>query len=62
MAGIQMSFKEAERVTLKNGFIYTGCNGDHFKYRRNGEVLVLNRKLNPIVWQRLVRQHRLVLK
>lgn len=59
MAGVMYSTREAKKLMKDNGFDYIGCKGDHYKYRRNEEVVIITKDPNPLIMQRLIKTYRL---
>ena len=55
----EYSTKEFVRILLDNGFEYVSCKGDHKKFRRGNETVVVNKKLNRMVARRLLKTHNL---
>ncbi len=56
-----IKFREAEKILLLNGFAFDKCRGSHHQYKRNGQRVVINLKLNACVWNRICKEHNLVL-
>ena len=56
----QISFREAERTLLKNGFKPDKIKGSHHHYVKGGRRVVINLKLNRMVWQRLCKENNLM--
>jgi len=54
-----IKFREAERTLIKNGFCYDRCKGSHYQYIKNGCRIVINLKLNPVVWHNICKKHDL---
>jgi len=55
----EFSSQEFIRILLDNGFEYASCKGDHKKFRRGNEIVVVNKKLNKMVARRLLKTHNL---
>jgi len=55
----EYSTQEFVRILLDNGFEYVSCKGDHKKFRRGNETVVVNKKLNKMVARRLLKTHNL---
>ena len=53
------STQELVRILLDNGFEYVSCKGDHKKFRRGNETVVVNKNINKMVCRRLIKEHRL---
>lgn len=58
----EFSSQEFIRILLNNGFEYVSCKGDHKKFRRGRESVVVNKKLNKMVARRLIKEHELNFK
>lgn len=58
----EYSTHEFIRILLSNGFEYVSCKGDHKKFRRGNETVVVNKKLNKMVARRLLKEHNLNFK
>lgn len=55
----EFSSQEFIRILLDNGFEYKSCKGDHKKFRRGNETVVVNKNLNKMVARRLIKEHML---
>lgn len=53
------STQEMVRILLDNGFEYVSCKGDHKKFRRGRETVVVNKDINKMVCRRLLKTHHL---
>jgi len=58
----EYSTQEFIRILLNNGFEYVSCKGDHKKFRRGNEIVVVNKKLNKMVARRLLKEYNLNFK
>ena len=54
------SKREIQNILKNNGFIYVGSRGNRCKYKRGGEMIVLNEESNKIIFQRLIKEHNLI--
>ena len=54
-----ISFREADRILINNGFKRDKVKGSHHHYIRDGHRVVINLKLNRMVWQRLCKENKL---
>ena len=52
--------REAQKILRKNGYEYQYCKGSHFHYAKNGNVIVINKDINAMVWKRLVKENNLI--
>ncbi len=55
----EVRFREAERILLNNGFRKDKVKGSHHQYIKDGRRVVINLKLNRMVWQRLCKENGL---
>jgi len=53
------STQEMVRILLDNGFEYVSCKGDHKKFKRGNETVVVNKDVNKMVCRRLIKTHNL---
>lgn len=53
------STQEMVRILLDNGFEYVSCKGDHKKFKRGSETVVVNKDVNKMVCRRLIKTHNL---
>jgi len=61
MAGSTKLHREAERVLRSNGFEYDHSKGSHNHWKnRDGKTIVVNTRLNEMVWKRIVKENCLV--
>lgn len=55
----QITYKKADKVLRNNGFVYDKCKGSHHQYVKDGVRVVVNNRINPCVWNRLVKENNL---
>lgn len=61
MAGSTKLHREAEKVLRFNGFEYDYSKGSHNHWKnRDGKTIVVNTRLNEMVWKRIVKENCLV--
>lgn len=62
MAGIALKPKQFERLLRDNGYTYNRQTGDHKIFTKEGcgHICYNMSKLNPIIVQRLIKEHQLV--
>lgn len=53
--------REARKILRANGYHYDHCCGSHFHYVKDGNTIVINKKLNKMVWRRLVKENKLMI-
>lgn len=53
------SKREVQKILKANGFIYAGSNRGRDKYKRDGEILVLNTEPNKMIFNRLIKEYKL---
>ena len=53
------STQEMVRILLDNGFEYVSCKGDHKKFRRGREMVVVNKDVNKMVCRRILKTYNL---
>lgn len=53
------STQELGRVLMDNGFKLVRHKGDHRIWKRNDEMIVLNRNINKMVARRVIKEHHL---
>lgn len=51
--------REFKRILKLNGFLYIRSKGSHFVYKKDGKEIVVNKDLNKMVAQRLIKQFAL---
>ena len=51
--------REAQKVVRKNGYTYEYSRGDHDHYIKGKQRIVIARKLNRMIWERLVKEYEL---
>ena len=54
--------REFEPILLRNGFYFARCKGSHFTYinRTSHKIIVVNKDLNRMVRERLIKENNLV--
>lgn len=57
-----INFREAEKILFKNGYKLDKINGSHYQYIKNGNRIVINLKLNKMVWRRLCKENNLIIE
>lgn len=55
----EVKFREAEKVLLKNGYKLNRVKGSHHYYSNGKRSVVINLKLNRMVWQRIKKENDL---
>lgn len=61
MAGSTKLHREAEKVLRENGFEYDHSKGSHNHWKNiDGRTVVVNTRLNEMVWKRIVKENCLV--
>lgn len=55
-----ITFREANNILLENGFILDKVKGSHYQYLRNGRRVVINLKLNKMVWKRVCKENKII--
>ena len=55
----EVRFREAERILIKNGYKKDKVKGSHHQYVKDGHRVVINLKLNRMVWQRIKKENNL---
>ncbi len=53
------SKRDIQRILKANGFVYESSHGNRDKYRRGGEILVINPEPNKMIFNRLIKEHKL---
>ena len=51
--------REARRVIMRNGYEYQYSRGDHDYFVKENRKIVVTRKLNRMIWERLVKEYQL---
>ena len=63
MKYVVITFKEMQKILKKNGYRLDRQNGDHFVYiKEHHNHISINRKLNPMVARRLVKENGLIIE
>lgn len=57
-----VKFADAQRILRKNGYELTRVTGSHYHYENGANKVIITVRLNPVVWNRLVKENRLVVK
>lgn len=54
--------REFEPILLRNGYKLARCNGSHFIYmnRTSHKIITVNKDLNKMVRERLIKENNLV--
>lgn len=55
----QYNTREFKKILTNNGFLYDRTSGDHFIYKRENDIIVINNNINMMVAKRLVKTYRL---
>jgi len=54
------SFREFDKILRNNNFEFKSSKGDHFKYvRDNDQIIITRRNPNKMVMRRLIKEHNL---
>ncbi len=51
--------REARRVIIRNGYMYSHARGDHDYFVKDGQKIIIARNLNRMIWERLVKEYEL---
>jgi len=53
-------YLEFRRLLRRNGYFYRRTRGSHFVFENeSGDIVSINKNLNPMVAQRLIKEHDL---
>ena len=53
------STREFAKILNKNGYEMISCRGDHFKFQKGNDKIVINKDINKMVCRRLIKTHKL---
>lgn len=54
------SFRECDKIMRNNGFVCLGANkNSHFKYVRDGKMVVINKNIQKPVFCRIIKEYNL---
>ena len=53
------SDKEFERILIANGWTINRCSGDHTIWVKNGNHIAVQKRINPMVARRLIKENNL---
>lgn len=56
----EVKFRDAEKVLLRNGYKLNRVRGSHHYYSNGKRSVVINLKLNRMVWQRIKKENDLM--
>lgn len=56
----EVRFRDAQRILFENGFVLDRTKGSHHYYVRGKQRVVINTKLNRMVWQRIKKENHLL--
>lgn len=56
------STREMKKILKKNGFEHERSSGGHDIYKRGNATVPLNVHMNQMVWLRIMKENRLVVK
>ena len=56
----ELRFRDAQRILFKNGFVLDRIKGSHHYYVKDKQRVVINTKLNRMVWQRVKKENHLI--
>jgi len=51
--------REARKVVRRNGYEFSHARGDHDYFVIDGDMILIARNLNRMIWERLVKEHEL---
>ena len=51
--------REARKILRANGYKYDGCKGDHFRYIKDNNLIIITKNLNKMVWRRLCKENNI---
>ena len=57
------TYRSFIKILKNNGYVLVRKRGDHFIYKnKDGNIISINLKLNPMVARRLIKENELVVK
>ena len=56
----EVCFRDAQRILFKNGFVLDRIKGSHHYYVKGKQRVVINMKLNRMVWLRIKKENHLL--
>ena len=60
MRGKNYNFREVDKIMRRNGFKCLGAKkSSHFKYTKDGRVVVINKKIQEPVFLRIIKENNL---
>ena len=51
--------REARQVVRRNGYVYEYSRGDHDYFFRGNRRIIVAKKLNRMIWERVVKEYEL---
>ena len=55
------STREVEKILRKNGYTYKKSRGSHIHYEKDGNIVVITKDINAMVWRRLMKENNIVI-
>ena len=55
----EISSREMARILLDNGYEYVSQKGSHKKFKKDKNVVVINKDLNMVVARRILKENNL---
>lgn len=55
----EVKFRDAEKILLRNGYRLNRVKGSHHYYTNGKNNVVINLRLNRMVWQRIKKENNL---
>ena len=52
-------YRDADKILRANGFKKYSCKGSHFKYKNGTRSVIIPKDLNPVIWNRICKEHNL---
>lgn len=56
---MKREFIEFQKLLRHNGYTCDRCNGSHYIYKKDGDIISVNKDLNKMVARRLIKEHKL---
>lgn len=55
----EIKLREVDQILRENGFICDRIKGSHHHYVRDGKTVVVNLRINRMLWKRLCKENEI---
>lgn len=59
MINQNIKFNQADHMLIRNGFNRVRVKGSHYIYKKDDKIVVLPIRLNPVIWNKILKENNI---